>query len=260
MCVLFIAWQVHPDYPLIIAANRDEYFERSTAPLAHWQEQPIVAGRDLAAGGTWFGVGKQGRVAGLTNVRRPDLIQPHKRSRGELVVQYLSGLEVGAFDTWLIDNAQHYNPFNLLMGSSQQLWTFNSLSARIEPLPAGFHSISNGALDDIWPKMARGTKALQAYIETTPQLAPEPLLALLHDPQTAPYDQLPQTGVPVEYEYLLSSIFIPATPFPQGLYGTRSSSVLLYSHTHYQLIEQTYNEQGKVTHYKQLTGAISSIM
>lgn len=260
MCVLFIAWQMHPDYPLIIAANRDEYFERSTAPLAPWADEPLLAGRDLAAGGTWFGLGQGGQVAGLTNIRRPDLIQPHKRSRGELVVRYLAGIEESAFQTWLSIEAQHYNPFNLLFGSLNQLWTFNSLSRQIEPLQAGFHSISNGALDDIWPKMARGTQAMQRHITSDEHLTAASLLDLLRDTELAPYEQLPQTGVAAEYEYLLSSIFISPATFPQGLYGTRSSTVLMYSHTHYQLIEQSYNEQGKVIHSIQFTNPISSII
>ncbi|WP_020561085.1 NRDE family protein [Thiofilum flexile] len=258
MCVLFIAWKAHPDYPLIIAANRDEYFERNTASLAPWTDQPIIAGRDLAAGGTWLGLTTKGHIAGLTNIRRPDLTQLHKRSRGELVVNYLLATE--DFPSWLIDHAQDYNPFNLLFGSAQQLWTFDSVRSKIAPMPPGFHSISNGALDDIWPKMARGTQALQAYIQAHAQLEPEPLLALLQDSTPAPYERLPQTGIPLKYEHRLSSIFIPAANFPQGQYGTRSSSVLLYSPTHYQFIEQSYNEHGNVIHYEHLRGLISSII
>lgn len=261
MCVLFIAWQVHPNYPLVIAANRDEYFARSTAALDQWSEVPIIAGRDLGAGGTWFGVGQSGRIAGLTNIRRPDLIQAHKKSRGELTVNYLNGQFTDTeFQQWLLNAAENYNPFNLLWGTQEQLWTFNSLKDEIEPLTAGFHSISNGALDDIWPKMARGTLALKNYINNTKELDTLELLELLRDSTRASVEQLPQTGIPAQYEYLLSSIFIPAAPFPQGLYGTRSSTVLLGTPTQWAMTEQTVNEAGAITNYKQLNQTISSII
>ncbi|MEN9432674.1 MAG: hypothetical protein RLZZ422_263 [Pseudomonadota bacterium] len=261
MCVLFIAWQVHPDYPLVIAANRDEYFARSTAPLSQWRELPIAAGRDLEAGGTWFGMSTSGRIAGVTNVRRPDLVKPHQSSRGELPVKYLADtLTDAAFQTWLSTHHQHYNPFNLLFGTVNQLWVFNSLSTRIEPLTQGFYSISNGVLEDIWPKMARGTQALTNYIKNIKSLDTEELMELLHDSTRAPIEQLPNTGVASSLEYWLSSIFIPPAAFPNGLYGTRSSTVLLCGKSAFQAIEYTYNSDGLVTNSAQLSITIPTIL
>ncbi|MGS0828043.1 NRDE family protein [Shewanella sp. 0m-8] len=224
MCILFVALQTHPEFPLIICANRDEFHYRPTEPAHFWpalnQSHKLLAGKDLEAGGTWLGVNQQGKVAGLTNIRAPELNQNDMKSRGELV---LKALEADGIDQrWLQDYSRFYNPFNLLFGDEHLLQCFDSRSQTLTTLSRGFHSISNGALDDIWPKMARGTQAIEQHISnhTTPDI--DALLNIMTDNTQAPDAELPATGVSVEWERHLSSIYIQHEE-----YGTRSTSIIL---------------------------------
>lgn len=250
MCILFVAWQMHPDYPLVIVANRDEYFARPTTALAPWSNTShhttLIAGKDLQAGGTWLGANVQGQFAALTNIRCPALIRADAKSRGAIVTRYLEegkGFDE-VFTAWLQRSYPDYNPFNLLWGDANALWVFNSVQAQIKPLGAGFHSISNGALDARWPKMLRGTQALRTYLEQHADLNPLALLALMQDETQAPTTQLPDTGIALEYEQVLSSIFIAPTHFPSGWYGTRSTTVVLQTLQKLSLWEQSYTVEG----------------
>ena len=233
MCILFIAKNSHPDYPLIIAANRDEYFARPTEAPHWWPESPqLFAGKDAQAGGTWMGHNRQQRLAAITNLRRPDLMQAGARSRGELVTRFLTlktdttAEAIEEFSEFLIAQSEHYNPFNLLYGDAETLMVFNSVSRKPQLLNDGIHSISNGMLDEQWPKMQRGVNALGAYVKTMQILESEQLMALLQDTTLAAESELPDTGIPKSFEQVLSSIFIPPSELTGGLYGTRSSSVL----------------------------------
>jgi len=235
MCILFVAKNVHPDYPLIIAANRDEYFQRPTRPPMWWPEAPhIFAGKDLQAGGTWMGYNTQQQVAAITNVRRLDLQQDQAKSRGEWVPEFLSLPSCDStsmltdFTKRLKQESHLYNPFNLLYGNTERLMVFNSVSQHSTALEDGVHSISNGMLDDSWPKMQQGIEALHHYIAASELVRPNELFELLMNDQPAPDDKLPNTGVSLRYEKILSSIFIPPSTLNGALYGTRSSSVLLY--------------------------------
>lgn len=239
MCILFIALQQHPDYPLILCANRDEYHHRPTAAAHFWPTEPqLLAGKDLSAGGSWLGVNRRGDLAALTNIRAPHLIRDDCRSRGELVIK---ALQSPMTPTWLLQHRQDYNPFNLVFGSAAGLFCCNSLSGEILPLTAGFHAVSNGALDDIWPKMAQGTRALQQLVGAEQPLDTEALLALMRDATEADEAQLPATGIEPEWERKLSAIFIR---HPQ--YGTRSTTLVLQHRTGImQFIEVRYNSAGR---------------
>lgn len=233
MCILFIAKNSHPDYPLIIAANRDEYFARPTEAPHWWPETPeLFAGKDVQAGGTWMGYNRQQRIAAITNLRRPDLIQANARSRGELVTRFLAlhtdttAEAIEEFSEFLIADSEHYNPFNLLYGDAETLMVFNSVSRKPQRLNDGIHSISNGMPDEQWPKMKRGIHALETHVKTMQTLETAQLMALLQDQTLAAENELPDTGIPKSFEQLLSSIFIPPSELTGGLYGTRSSSVL----------------------------------
>ncbi|KJZ48685.1 NRDE family protein [Pseudomonas fluorescens] len=220
MCLIVFAWRPGHAQPLIVAANRDEFYARPSLPLAQWPEAPHVhAGRDLEAGGTWLGVGANGRFAALTNIRDPHQ-PPARKSRGELVARFLTGDM--PIDDYLADvggRSLEYSGFNLLIGNANELWHFNARETEAVMLPPGVYGLSNAGLDTPWPKLLKARAALEEVLDD-PQ--PQALLALLNDPQTAPFAELPDTGVGLATETLLSSVFI-ASP----TYGTRASTALI---------------------------------
>ena len=220
MCLIVFAWRPSHPQPLIVAANRDEFYARPTLALGQWQDAPqIYAGRDLEAGGSWMGVSNDGRFAALTNIRDPD--QPTGlRSRGELVAKYLSGAQ--SLDDYLaetVGRAAEYTGFNLLVGDAQRLYYLSS----VEPVPMrlgeGIYGVSNAGLNTPWPKLMKAKAALAAQL-ADPQ--PDALLELLLDPTPAAQADLPNTGVGLATETLLSSVFI-SSPH----YGTRAGTVLI---------------------------------
>ncbi|KAF0867457.1 NRDE family protein [Pseudomonas sp. LD120] len=220
MCLIVFAWQPGQPQPLIVAANRDEFYARPSLPLAQWPESPqIHAGRDLEAGGTWLGIGADGRFAALTNIRNPHQ-PPARRSRGELVARFLAG-SIAPQDYLhdVVGRSAQYPGFNLLLGTAEQLWHYNAQEPEPQLLKPGVYGLSNAGLDTPWPKLLKAKAALQQVLHD-PQ--PEALLALLSDPQTAPFAELPDTGVGLATEHLLSSVFI-ASPS----YGTRASTALI---------------------------------
>lgn len=222
MCILFIALNSHPKYPLIICANRDEFHHRPTAPAQFWlPEKNILAGKDLQAGGTWFGVNQQGQIAGITNLRQGIKSPEAMRSRGELP---LLALNSGSLicPNWLEEHSKNYQPFNLVFGQGAQLYCFNSATGKTLKLTQGFHAISNGALDDIWPKMAKGQAALEMLIQQSADLDIEALITLMLDDSLPKDCELPDTGVGLEWERRLAAIYIRHSE-----YGTRSTSILL---------------------------------
>lgn len=220
MCLIVLAWRPGHAQPLLLAANRDEFYERPSQPLAEWPDMPgVLAGRDLQAGGTWLGVGPGGRFAALTNIRDPGQAQDG-RSRGELPVAFLTGNHsVEDFLHDLHERRRHYSGFNLLLGDSQQLWHFNSLKGRATALTEGVYGLSNADLDTPWPKLQRAKHALQNGLNTPHS---QMLLELLADSTRAADADLPQTGIGLSGERLLSSAFI-ASP----TYGTRASTALI---------------------------------
>lgn len=220
MCLIAFAWRPGHARPLIVAANRDEFYARPSLPLAAWPEAPQVhAGRDLEAGGTWLGVGADGRFAALTNIRNPHQ-PPARKSRGELVARFLTGeMPIDQYLADVVGRSLEYAGFNLLIGNRQELWHYNAQETAPNPLAAGVYGLSNAGLDTPWPKLVKAKAALTEVLDD-PQ--PQALLALLGDPQTAPFGDLPDTGVGLATESLLSSVFI-ASP----TYGTRASTALI---------------------------------
>ncbi|MGF6205218.1 NRDE family protein [Pseudomonas frederiksbergensis] len=220
MCLIVFAWRPGHAQPLIVAANRDEFYARPTQPLAQWAHAPHVhAGRDLEAGGTWLGIGANGRFAALTNIRDPR--QPASRtSRGELVAGFLSGeMSIDDYLSDVVARSAEYAGFNLLIGNTNELWHFNARDTEAVMLAPGVYGLSNAGLDTPWPKVLKAKAALSELLDD-PQ--PEALLAILGDSQPAPLTELPDTGVGVATETLLSSVFI-ASP----TYGTRASTALI---------------------------------
>jgi uncharacterized protein with NRDE domain len=222
MCLILLAWQSHPDYPLVVAANRDEFFSRRTAEADFWDDAPnVLAGRDLEAGGTWLGVARSGRFAALTNYRDPSRNKTGAPSRGELVSRFLKGgTTPRTYLAELESVANRYNGFNLVFGDLDGLWCFSNCGEGEQALAPGVYGLSNHLLDTPWPKVARGKSALGAALQALPDEAP--LFALLRDDRIAPDEALPRTGVSLEWERLLSAAFISSPG-----YGTRSATVLL---------------------------------
>ena len=229
MCLAVIAWQTHPDYPLVLAANRDEFYARSTRPAAWWgQSVALLAGRDEEAGGTWLGITRAGRVALLTNVRAPSERNPHAPSRGLLAVEALQSTQAPA--EWLDAQAQRtsaFNGFNLLIADAsasgrrapQFVYYTNRRQQGPQPLAAGIYGLSNAFLDTPWPKVTRAVGRFACALARRVDL--ETLLSMMADRQSVPDEELPSTGVPLEWERALAPIQIRA-----HAYGTRSTTVL----------------------------------
>jgi uncharacterized protein with NRDE domain len=223
MCLILLAHGAHPDYPLVIAANRDEYYERPTARAAFWPDQPhILAGRDLEGMGTWLGVTLQGRVAALTNFRDRRERKTDAPSRGTLVRDFLVSEQAPReYLEEVATRASDYNGFNLLAGDIDGVFYFSSREGAVQQVAPGIHGLSNHLLDTPWPKVARGKQRLRAALELGPN--PETLLDLLHDREAAAADELPDTGVGADMERVLSPALIVS---PQ--YGTRASTAVLF--------------------------------
>lgn len=240
MCLITFAVQHHPNYPLIIVANRDEFYERSTAAATFWTEQPgILAGKDLLQGGSWMGVSTNGRFAAVTNYRDPSLSELNKCSRGEIVPQFLtSDLPVSQFLANLQQQKQNYGGFNALLFDGQHLLHFNNIVNETTMIHPGIHSVSNHTLNTPWPKVQQAKLLLTQAIDEN-DLAPEQLISLLTDTTVADDRALPKTGVDISVERLLSPLFVK---MPN--YGTRCSTVLLFDQDkNVQYLERTY-EQG----------------
>lgn len=236
MCLILLAWRVHPDYPLVVAANRDEFFARPTAPLAFWNEAPqVLAGRDLEAGGTWMGLTRGGRFAALTNYRAPEHHLPGRPSRGKLVADFLTGRETAA--DYLAGSAAYgraCNGYNLLVGDGERLYWASNVADESRELVPGIYGLSNHLLDTPWPKVGAGRTALAAALELLPD--ERGLFELLADDRIHPDAVLPQTGVALDWERLLSAAFIRSPD-----YGTRASTVLcVTADGHASVDEQTW--------------------
>ncbi len=232
MCILFSAIQQHPDYPLILCANRDEFFQRPTKSMHLWLAEPVpfYAGKDLEAGGSWLGFSKNGNFAAITNIRGTEYANEAPKSRGELVVHYLTK----GFDKTAIQSiSEQYRPFNFWYGNLHELFQYNSVSKKTKTLTPGFHSVSNSQYDDIWPKMHLGIRKLEHIIRS--DLDKEGLLSVLTDMTPAEDDLLPSTGLSYEWEKRLSSIFILGKE-----YGTRASTIVMLDKKGYVSIDE-YN-------------------
>lgn len=245
MCLIFVAIHQHPDYPLIVAGNRDEFFQRPTKTLHHWSDSPIIAGKDLTGGGTWLGITKTGRFAALTNFRDPIEQVANPKSRGQIVKDYLAGNHNTSDYLAALETETRFPGFNLLAGQHEQLWYFsNRANHPPQPLKAGIYGLSNHLLDTPWPKVKYGKAELAALLSTTPQsdtLINE-IFDLLNQRKPAADRELPHTGVGQVFEKQLSARFIQA---PNIAYGTRCSSVVLMDINHqYTVIEQNWNAQG----------------
>jgi uncharacterized protein with NRDE domain len=247
MCLIAFAWNAHPDYRLVVGANRDEWHDRPTAPAAWWDYHPqILAGRDLKAGGTWLGISRNGRFAALTNFRDPSDRKSDALSRGQLVSDFLRGTaSVRDYLREVQVMAPLYQGFNLLVGDGDALQYFSSRGGKILDVPAGVHALSNHTLNEPWPKVEKAKSALDAALRAQ---MPEDALQMaiydfLSDAAMAPDTALPDTGVGREWERVLSPALIVTEK-----YGTRCSTVLtIGSRGEVTFEERSRDQTGKVT-------------
>ena len=238
MCLILFAYHVHPSYWLILAANRDEFYDRPSTPADFWIKHPqVLAGVDLKEKGTWLGVTKEGKFAAITNYRDPASWKDQAPSRGKLVSRYLTGsANAEQYLKKISQQAQKYNGFNLLLGDADGLFVYSSRGGT-QKLSAGIYGLSNRLLDTSWPKVRRGKKLLKAALAQKGDELEDSLFTLLADRHVPPDSQLPDTGVNLEWERILSPMFITSP-----VYGTRSSTILLIGNNkRIKFAEKVYN-------------------
>ncbi|MEM7468067.1 MAG: NRDE family protein [Pseudomonadota bacterium] len=223
MCLLLIDWCTHPEFLLVVAANRDEFHDRPAAPADWWTElSDIFGGRDLEAGGTWMAINRRGHFAAVTNVRKPGGIGA--KTRGELSINFLVGNEADPKER-LLSTANEYNGYNFIGYGGEALHWFNNVEATGDSLVKGVYGLSNASLDTPWPKLIRLKSSYQVIAQQNDNFS-EALFDLLADRHTPPDDDLPNTGVGLQMERQLSPIFIEG-----DTYGTRCCSVYTLSRT-----------------------------
>jgi uncharacterized protein with NRDE domain len=252
VCLILFANEANSRYHLVLAANRDEAYSRPTAPAAFWKEAPnVLAGKDLKSGGSWMGVTRSGKVAAVTNFRGPGKVWEGAPSRGNLVSNFLmNGDSPDVFLDTLRTRARNYNGFNLLVGNTEGLrWYCNRHDEQPQRIIPGIHGLSNHLLDTPWSKVERGKRALEHLMVSEKEITPEQVFPILEDHSLAADDELPDTGVGLELERVLSAPFIRTQD-----YGTRSSTVLLIEHTgSVTFVERSFNprdESQKETRYE----------
>jgi uncharacterized protein with NRDE domain len=219
MCLILAAWAAHPEYQLVVAANRDEFFARESAPMQWWPDRPLLAGRDLSVenGGTWLALSKNGRFAAVTNVRDFERQVPGARTRGQLPVEFAAGdVRPGKYLSSI--EGSKYNGYNLLVGDMTELWWGSNWAGGRAKLDPGIYGVSNAALDTPWHKVVSGKRMFKKALDADD---PEAFFAALADDTPAPDDELPETGLPLEMERMASSAFI-ASPD----YGTNASTLV----------------------------------
>lgn len=219
MCIVLFQWQPDSDTPLILAANRDEFYARPTE-AARWRGN-IFCGIDKQAGGTWIGVTREGRFATVTNFRESlNPLPSHLLSRGSLPMAYLEGNQTPqAYAEQIAQRQDQYGPFNLLVGNRSSLWYVSNRGAKPQDVKPGIHGLSNALLDTPWPKIQRGKALLKQAIKAG--ATNEQLLSVVTDRHQPDDSELPSTGVPNWMEKMVAPIFIEAAQ-----YGTRCSTLL----------------------------------
>lgn len=227
MCLLVFAHQVHPNFPLLLAANRDEFHARATQTARFWPDHPtLLAGKDLEQGGTWMGITRSGRFAAVTNCRQSTAATEAPRSRGELPLGFLiGGQSITQYLDWLVAHADQYAGFNLLIGDGERLWYFGNNKSGGQPqapalLQPGVYGLSNAQLDTPWPKVERGKQRLLSLLDGN-TLDHDALITLVNNKEPSEARSAGQEHLEAELEKLLSAQFIQSET-----YGTRSSTTL----------------------------------
>lgn len=239
MCLIAFAINSHPDWPFLLLANRDEFHHRPTRSLHFWPDAPIIAGRDLRALGSWMGFSQDGRFAALTNFRDGREPAQGGASRGQLVTDFLHSDKPASEHRPSTDVRAGYN---LIWGDKEGLYYGSNRGGEVRRLNTGIHTLSNALLDTPWPKTCRARLALETAIGSG-QCEPQQLMRLLHDDTPACDEQLPDTGIALDKERLLSSCFIHSED-----YGTRASTLVMQNATgDTRIIERRFGRSGEQT-------------
>jgi len=246
MCLIFFALNHHPQYSLILAANRDEFYNRPSAPAEFWESRPdILAGRDLQdktenLPGTWLGITGSGRIAMITNYRDFKNIKANAPSRGPLVTNYLSGNESAeGYLSNISKKAYQYNGFNLLAGTAKELWYYSNYGTDVYKLSSGIFGISNHLLDTPWPKLTTGKRVFSEIINSIPDFKAEDFIEMMADKTIFSDEDLPDTGAGIKRERMLSPAFIESED-----YGTRCTTIILATKTgEISFVEKSYRPE-----------------
>lgn len=248
MCLILVGWQVHPAYPLVVAANRDEFHARPTAPAAFWDDAQVFGGRDLEAGGTWLGASRDGRFAAVTNVREPGAAKG-KRSRGELTARFLLDQQAALAYVEAL-TPDDYSGFNLLLGDRETLAYVSNRDPGHQILNPGVYGLSNHRLDTPWPKLLKARENFSRALDRLPDETA--FFELLADRSIEADDRLPDTGVPLAWERLLSAVFVQSPD-----YGTRASTLLLRNAAgDMVLYEKSFAADGSQTQSSRISTAV----
>jgi len=242
MCLIVFAYNIHPKYKLIFAANRDEFYHRPTEQANFWKDHPeLLAGKDLQAGGTWMGITKNGNFAAITNYRDLRNIKDDAPSRGLLTSNFLLGDQsTKEYYNSLKNNLINYNGFNLILGEIDSLFYFSTHKEQLQKLKPGIYGLSNATLNVPWPKVEKCKEVLEKILKQD-EIHPWELISLLSDTLKAKDEKLPDTGAELELERTLSPVFIQSPG-----YGTRCSTALLIDNeNNVRFVEKTFfNGQG----------------
>lgn len=237
MCLLLVSYKNHPKYKLIIAANRDEFYNRPAEPAKFWNDYPnLLAGRDLEAGGTWLGITKKGRFAAITNYRDLKNIKREAPSRGELVTRFLTGNDSPRdFSEDLMSTAGNYNGYNLLYSDLNEFYYFSNQTKKAIRLEPGTYGLSNHLLDTPWHKVEKSKRSFKDNLKAE-NINANDLFEILSDTSIPKDEDLPDTGLELEIERAVAPVFVST-----ALYGTRSSTVILMDmDNHITFIEKSF--------------------
>lgn len=233
MCLIVLGIDAHADYPLIILANRDEFYNRPTESLSLWPDIDFYAGKDLQAGGTWLAVSKNGKFAAITNIRDPKNLNENVKSRGNIIVEFMEGkLSTIDFLNELKPKCHTYNGFNLICGTFQELYFMNSYEKEIKPLQSGIYGLSNASLDSQWPKV-EAVKSNFKSVLLNKNIDNQLLISCMQTKKQFDKTLLPDTGIGIDMEKILSPIFIESP-----IYGTRCTTIV------------SLNKKGKLNIYE----------
>ncbi|MFT7458219.1 MAG: hypothetical protein ACI909_000892 [Planctomycetota bacterium] len=243
MCLIIVAYKIHPQYPLVLAANRDEMYKRPSRTAHFWPKHPnILAGQDIEHGGSWLGLDKYGRIAALTNYRGGSKEKTGIASRGLLVSNFLQNQSSSInYIAQCQAKISDFDGFNLLIGDLDALYFLSSREQHYSPLQAGIYGISNGDLDSPWPKVEWAKQQLSTLLQSGQAEDHEAILALLADKHLPVDESLPDTGIDMEWERILAPVFIRAKD-----YGTRASTVITIDNKDkVTFSERTYDGHGE---------------
>jgi len=259
MCIIFLSIGNHPEYPLIVLVNRDEYFDRPTKSTKYWDppHDHILASKDLRANGLQFGITKTGKFVIITNFRESLYEVPDKLSRGLLALKYLEeNLTPEQYLNSIIPQEGNYNAYNIIAGQLDDVWYYSNrlpLKKPVHLLPGKIYGLTNHLMDTPWPKVETGKKLLSGIEDPSDT---EKLFLILNDLTPCDDKEVQVTGYPFETEKKMRSIFVP--PFlkeQQRVFGTRSQHVLLFKDNQFILYDKFYQVDTKdwITNQFQLT-------